>query len=252
MKIIDLSKTVYQNKQEPFYMRVKIKHKPHKKSIFLIKYLLGLPKKLLGDFKGWADDSFCMGVHAVTHIDAPYHYGESIGGKKAKTIDEMPLELGFAEGIIVDLSHKKDNEEVQLAEVKSIIEDNNLSIKENTIVLFRTGRDRYIGTKEYPERGVGLSAEVVEFFIKQGVKVMGIDQWGFDMPLKEMARRAKQLNDSNFFWQAHRVGLKYEYYHMEQLVNLDKLPLTGFKVIVFPLKILGASAAPARVVAIIE
>ena len=39
---------------------------------------------------------------------------------------------------------------------------------------------------------------------------------------------------------------------MEQLVNLDKLPYEGFKVAVFPLKIVGASAAPARVVAIFE
>ena len=39
---------------------------------------------------------------------------------------------------------------------------------------------------------------------------------------------------------------------MEQLVNLGALPPFGFKVSVFPLKIKGASAAPARVVAIFE
>ena len=39
---------------------------------------------------------------------------------------------------------------------------------------------------------------------------------------------------------------------MEQLVNLDALPYQGFKVAVFPLKIVGASEAPARVVAIFE
>ena len=39
---------------------------------------------------------------------------------------------------------------------------------------------------------------------------------------------------------------------MEQLTNLDALPYTGFKVAVFPLKIVGASAAPARVVAMME
>ena len=39
---------------------------------------------------------------------------------------------------------------------------------------------------------------------------------------------------------------------MEQLTNLDALPYTGFKIAVFPLKIVGASAAPARVVAIME
>ena len=38
---------------------------------------------------------------------------------------------------------------------------------------------------------------------------------------------------------------------MEQLTNLDALPLTGFKVAAFPLKIKGdESAGPARVVAL--
>jgi kynurenine formamidase len=39
---------------------------------------------------------------------------------------------------------------------------------------------------------------------------------------------------------------------MEQLCNLDALPPHGFEVVVFPLKIVGASAAPARVVAILR
>jgi kynurenine formamidase len=39
---------------------------------------------------------------------------------------------------------------------------------------------------------------------------------------------------------------------MEQLTNLELLPSHGFEVMVFPLKIVGASAAPARVVAVIR
>ena len=39
---------------------------------------------------------------------------------------------------------------------------------------------------------------------------------------------------------------------MEQLTNLEALPADGFTVAVFPLKLKGASAAPARVVAIFE
>jgi kynurenine formamidase len=38
---------------------------------------------------------------------------------------------------------------------------------------------------------------------------------------------------------------------MEQLRGLDQLPACGFDVAVFPLRIKGASAAPARVVAFI-
>jgi hypothetical protein len=38
---------------------------------------------------------------------------------------------------------------------------------------------------------------------------------------------------------------------IERLANLDKLPATGFTVACFPLRLVGASAAPARVVAIL-
>ena len=97
-----------------------------------------------------------------------------------------------------------------------------------------------------------MSAKATEWLIDQGIKVMGIDSWGWDLPLPHMIQKAKETNDPELFWEAHLVGKDKEYCHMEQLVNLDALPLSGFKVAVFPLKIVGASAAPARVVAIME
>ena len=91
--IIDLSRPVAFNKNDPFFMRVKIKHKPHWIARWLVR-LLGLPfRNMPKDFTGWADDTMThMGVHAVTHIDAPWHYGPLSGGQRAQTIDEMPLE----------------------------------------------------------------------------------------------------------------------------------------------------------------
>ena len=52
------------------------------------------------------------------------------------------------------------------------------------------------------------------------------------------------------FWAAHQADLPYS--QIERLVNLTKLPPTGFQLACFPLKIVGASAAPARVVGILE
>jgi len=82
--------------------------------------------------------------------------------------------------------------------------------------------------------------------------VMGIDQWGWDLPFQAQIAKAKATGDDNLFWEAHRVGLRRPYWHMEQLTNLGALPPSGFEVMVFPLKIVGASAAPARVVAVIR
>lgn len=253
-KIIDLSKTIEYNPKDPWFMRVKVKHFSHQRSYWLIRLFLGLPKKLFPkNFSGWADDKIVsMGVHASTHIDAPWHYSPTCGNKKSKTIDEIPLEWCYGKGIVLDMSHKEDHDIITLEDVKNELNRIDIQIAPNTIVLIRTDRDKYSGTSEYPYKGTGMSAEATKWLIEQGVRIMGIDQWGFDLPLKYQVKKAKQNNDPNAFWEAHLVGQECEYLHMEQLVNLRALPSKGFKVAVFPLKIKGASAAPARVVAILD
>ena len=253
MKIIDLSKTIQYNAGDPFFMKVKIKHKPHRKAKWLIR-MFGLPFRLFPkDWVGWADDTIQkMGVHSTTHIDAPWHYSPTCEGKPAKTIDEIPLEWCYGEGIVIDMKHKPDFEAITKKDVQDFLEKNNLTIQPKMIVLIKTGRDKLMGTKDFFKKGTGMSAEATEWIIDQGIKVMGIDQWGWDLPLPYLIKKAKERNDSELFWEGHLVGRDKEYCHMEQLTNLDALPLTGFKIAVFPLKIKGASAAPARVVAMME
>ena len=81
MKVIDLSKPIQFNSYDPFFMRVRVRHKRHAAARMLVR-LLGLPFRLFPkDFAGWADDTITkMGVHATTHIDAPWHYGPTSGG----------------------------------------------------------------------------------------------------------------------------------------------------------------------------
>ncbi len=253
MQIIDLSKTIEYKKEDPWFMRIKVKNKAHKKGGFLIRHFLKLPKRLFPkDFKGWADDKIKgMGVHATTHIDAPWHYHPTVEGKPAKTIDQIPLEWLYGPGVVLNMSHKADFDEITVDDVKSDLEKSGAVISKGTIVLIRTDRDQLRGN-DFVEKGTGMSKAATEWLIEQGVKVMGIDQWGFDLPLKYLVKKAKETNDPNLFWQAHLVGRDREYLHMEQLTNLKALPSHGFKVAVFPLKIKGASAAPARVVGIID
>lgn len=234
-------------------MKVKIKHKAHKKAKLLIR-LLGLPKRLFPKgFDGWADDTIKkMGVHSTTHIDAPWHYSPTVEGKPAKTIDQIPLDWCFGEGIVINMEHKPDFEEISIADIEEFLDKENLSINKGMIVLIRTGRDKFNGSKNFHKVGTGMSAEATEWLIDQGIRVMGIDSWGWDLPLPHLIKKAKETNDPELFWQAHLVGQRKEYCHMEQLVNLQTLPYSGFKVAVFPLKIVGASAAPARVVAMLE
>ncbi|MGX7668493.1 cyclase family protein [Flavobacterium pedocola] len=253
MKIIDLSKTIQYNAEDPFFMKVKIKHKPHNKAKWLIR-IFGLPFRLFPkNFNGWADDTIKkMGVHSTTHLDAPYHYAPLSEGKKAKTIDEVPLEWCYGPGIVLDMSHKQDFDPITVSDLEDFVAKENLTITPGMIVLIKTGRDKFINTKNYYKKGTGMTAEATLWLINHGIKVMGIDQWGWDLPLPYLIQKAKESNNPELFWEAHLVGREHEYCHMEQLVNLDALPYSGFQVAAFPLKIKGASAGPARVVAILN
>ncbi len=253
MKIIDLTKPIKYNDGDPWFMKVKIKHKAHKKAKLLIRYL-GLPKKLFPKgFVGWADDMIQkLGVHSTTHLDAPWHYGPTCEGKPAKTIDQIPLEWCYGDGVVIDMKHKKDFDVITRDDVVSFLEQENIVLKKGMIVLIKTGRDKLMGTKEFFSTGTGMSRAATEYLIDKGIKVMGIDAWGWDLPLPYLIKKAKETGDENLFWEAHLIGTEKEYLHMEQLTNLDALPHIGFKVACFPLKIVGGSAAPARVVAIIE
>lgn len=253
MQIIDLSKPVRYNPSDPWFMRVKIKHKPHGKAKWLIR-LLGLPFKLFpAGFSGWADDTIThMGVHATTHVDAPWHYSPTVNGLPAKTVDEIPLDWCYGDGVVLDMTHKADFDPITIADLQKGLEHTGAVLKPGMIVLIRTGRDKYNGTKDFHRKGTGMSKEATEWLIGQGIRMMGIDQWGWDLPLPYMVQQAKRTGNRDLFWEAHLVGQHREYCHMEQLVNLGALPPSGFKVCVFPLKIEGASAAPARVVALVE
>jgi kynurenine formamidase len=79
--------------------------------------------------------------------------------------------------------------------------------------------------------------------------VMGIDAWGWDAPLNMQAEQARESGEKGVFWAAHQAGIPY--CQIERLANLAALPPTGFEVACFPLRIVGGSAAPARVVAIV-
>jgi hypothetical protein len=132
------------NKKDPWFMKVKIKHKSHRKGGLLIR-LLGLPKKLFpSGFTGWADDTIQkMGVHSTTHIDAPWHYSPTVAGEKAKTIDQIPLDWCFGEGIVIDMKHKEDFDPITVKDIERFLEEQQLTLKPGMIVLIKTGREVY-------------------------------------------------------------------------------------------------------------
>lgn len=252
MKLIDLSATIETGPKEgPEFLRTDIEYHSHVEGAAGVESILKVPASLLRDREGWATETITyMGTHSVTHIDAPWHYNSRIQGQRAATIDELPLEWFYGDGVVLDMTHKADGDGVSPEDVSRELERIDYTIKPLDIVLVRTGRDVFYKEPDYMFRGCGVTAEATRWLFERGVRVMGIDAWGWDVPLDRQASQALNSGQPGIFWAAHQVGLPYA--QIERLVNLGGLPPFGFKVACFPLKIKGGSAGPARVVAMVD
>jgi kynurenine formamidase len=247
MRIIDLSAPIAPSPPDaaPFE-RVEIRSTSHAEGAAQAQAMLGVPTGLLRDGEGWAVEEFTrLGTHSVTHVDAPWHYNSTIQGRRAATIDELPLEWFFSDGVVLDMTHKADGERVEAADVEAALASVGHTPRPLDIVLVRTGRDAFYGRPDDVLRGPAVSPEATRWLYERGVRVMGIDAWGWDGPLDRQAKEALARRERGVFWAAHQCDLPYS--QVERLVNLGSLPPTGFKVACFPLKIKGGSAGPARV-----
>ena len=251
MPLVDLSAPIVASPPEtPEPLRTEIAFSDHAAGAAAIEALLGVPKDLLRDGEGWATEEFLrFGTHNSTHVDAPYHYNSRIGGEPAQTIDELPLETFLGPGVVLDFTDREDGDAVDVADLEPALERAGHDLRPGDIVLVHTGRDAFLTEPDYMIRGPGVTAAATRWLFDRGVRVMGIDAWGWDRPLHLQAEEAKARGEPGVFWAAHQADLPY--CQIERLAGLGALPATGFQVACFPLRIVGASAAPARVVAIV-
>lgn len=252
MRFVDLSMPVRDRGQANSVTdRLGIEYTDHDGGAAQIQQLFGLDRSLLRDGEGWAVEELNQfSTHGSTHVDAPFHYNSHIGGKPAATIDELPLEWFFSDGVVLDMTAKEDGDPVTPDDAQAELDRIGYHLKPLDIVLIRTGCDAYYDEPDYMFRGCGVTAEATHFFYDAGVRVMGIDAWGWDRPLDRQAQQAHAADRPGIFWAAHQANLAYS--QIERLAHLDQLPPSGFRVACFPLKIHRGSAGPTRAVALLD
>ena len=252
MRFVDLSVPIAPSPPDTLeLLRTEIAYEDHAAGAKVIEELFGVGPELLREGEGWANDFITrLGTHNSTHVDAPYHYNSTIQGRPAQTIDELPLDWFFAPGVVLDFHERADGETIEPADLEAALGATGHELAERDIVLIRTDRDAFIDAADYMARGPGVSAAATHWLHDRGVRVMGIDAWGWDRPLHLQAQEARERGQRGIFWAAHQAGLAYS--QIERLANLAQLPPAGFTVACFPLRIVRASAAPARVVALVE
>jgi len=193
---------------------------------------------------------YCAAEHGGTHLDAPLHFA-----KGKRPVDQLPVDQLIGPAIVVDVSKKALNDPDYEVSVDDFLnwEADHGPIPEGAIVLLHTGygqfypdREKYMGTAERGPQAVlklhfpGLAPQAAQWLVdNRNIKAVGLDTPSID------------FGQSSEFY-SHRILYKQNIPGLENLNNLDQLPVKGAFVIGLPMKIAGGSGAPLRMVAWVQ
>ena len=168
-----------------------------------------------------------LGSQTGSHVDAPYHFSN-----QGATVDKMDLIYFMGNGLIMDVTHKKEKEEITLEEIKRYEE----TIEAVDIVLFKTNWYKKAGADEFYDHPF-LSKAGGEYLLSKGIKTVGIDAINLDhtggtqFPIHDMYSAAGGII-------------------VENLANLDAVDFDSPFIIFLPLKLIGCDGSPVRAVAV--
>jgi kynurenine formamidase len=193
---------------------------------------------------GYAAARITVDEHFGTHLDAPAHFA-----KTGWTVDRIPVDRLYRPGVCIDVSAKVSTDSDYRVTVEDIkaYEAQEGTIAAGVVAFIATGWDRFwpdrarymnerSGVKHFP----GLSPEAVAYL----ANVRGIVGIGIDTP-------SIDYGPSTAF-EAHKVSMPLNVYHIENAAHLTALPRKGFRIVVAPIAIVGGSGGPARVFAILQ
>ncbi|GLK45828.1 MULTISPECIES: cyclase family protein [Novosphingobium] len=197
----------------------------------------------------WHWNNFTVGEHTGTHFDAPVHW---VSGKDLpdNTIDKVPAQKLVAPAVVLDFSAECASNPDFLLTAEHIRgwEAEHGAIPAGAWVLFRTDWskldvDAYTNRKEDGAHTPGPDASAIQYILDRDALGFGVETIGTD---------AGQAHLLEPMYPAHTLLHGAGKYGLQCLENLDKLPATGAIVIASPLKILGGSGSPLRVLALVS
>lgn len=182
--------------------------------------------------------------HLGTHLDAPNHFE-----KDQPSVDEIKPQNLFADGVVIDVTLRAEEDADTRLTVKDITEweKEHGRIPEHAVVFLRTGWGRFwTNYPRYKNQDVagkmhfpGFSEEAARFLVKErDVRGIGIDTLSIDYgPSRDFI--------------VHHIVNGAGKYALENVARLDELPPRGFTVIVAPIKVEAGSGGPSRIFAIL-
>jgi kynurenine formamidase len=192
-------------------------------------------------------------VHGGTHVDAPFHYGPRSEGAPARTIEELPLEWTCGPGVKLSFLDLGPFGVISADDIRRELDRVGYELRPLDVVLIETGWCSRWPEKQYFTEHPAMSPQAIEVIVDFGVKLIGIDTFGFDLPTLAMIEAFVKSGDSRHLWPCHMFGRQREYLQIERMAGLHRLTApTGFTLYCPPVRVQGAGAGWARPIAVIE
>jgi arylformamidase len=172
--------------------------------------------------------------HIGTHIEVPYHVVE-----EGDDLAAVPLERFCGEAIVLDLTEVEPGSDVTLSGIQKAA-DKAGGMRDGDTVFCRFDFDKYYDKPDRPEFPC-FSAEAIQWLVEQGMKMMGVDTGGIELPKRD-PRAPKQYN--------HHLLMDRGIPLIENLAHLDQLSRSRVTVFAFPVAIQRLDSFPLRVVAL--
>jgi kynurenine formamidase len=197
----------------------------------------------------WYWNNFRTGEHTGTHFDAPNHW---VTGRDGDDVASVPVSRLVAPAVVLDFSPQAADDPNFLLEVGHIREweATHGPLPAGSWLLYRTGWDArsssqqdFLNADDTGPHTPGISPACARWLGEEapvigiGVETVGTDAGAahsFDPPFP-----------------VHSFVLGAGRYGLTQLANLAQLPPTGAVVVVAPLKLVGGTGSPARVLALV-
>jgi arylformamidase len=185
--------------------------------------------------------------HIGTHTDAPSHYI-----KGGKNVDEIDPQLFYGDAVILDLSFRGSDEPITVEDVKRAEKKLSTKIEANDMVLLMTKwSSQKWGYKEYFANSPYLLRETAEYLITKSPRALGYDFVHERYSILRKTSGVDELRKDVWVWRpVHMVVLSAGIYHVEHMINLEKIKNERFEIVVAPLLFQGLEGAPTRVFAI--
>jgi kynurenine formamidase len=197
----------------------------------------------------WYWNSFEGGEHVGTHFDAPVHW---VTGKDREDVSEVAPERLIGPAAVIDKAAESAADPDFLLTVDHIREWEAAhgSLPPSGWLLYRTGWDarahdqqQFLNADDSGPHTPGFDPECARWLAEESPVVgIGVETVGTD------AGGAHSFEPA---FPCHHFMLGAGKYGITQLANLALLPPTGALLIVAPLKLVGGSGSPARVLALV-